>query len=212
VELQPKRSGGAQLPCGERAPKRSGGAPMSESSLPVEQLDAEILLRRIADVVGNAKPIPLSTTVRLENKDEVLELLDEAVKRLPEELKRARWLLKEREEFLAKTQREADDLLNDARARAERMVQRTEIVREAERAAQRAVEEADDEARRLRHEAEDYCDQKLAGFEIVLERITKTVQAGREKLSVTPLPSVLDDDMGAVEAGEHDPFFDQDQA
>jgi len=191
---------------------RHGGPSDTDESLPVEQLDAEILLRRVADVVGNAKPIPLSTTVRLENKDEVLELLDEAVKRLPEELKRARWLLKEREEFLAKTQREADDLLNDARARAERMVQRTEIVREAERAAQRAVEEADDEARRLRHEAEDYCDQKLAGFEIVLERITKTVQAGREKLSVTPLPSVLDDDMGAVEAGEHDPFFDQDQA
>jgi vacuolar-type H+-ATPase subunit H len=190
------------------------GEPMTESdsSLPLEQLDAEILLRRVADVVGNAKPIPLSTTVRLENKDEVLELLDEAVKRLPEELKRARWLLKEREEFLAKTQREADDLLNDARARAERMVQRTEIVREAERTAQRTVEEADDEARRLRHEAEDYCDQKLAGFEIVLERITKTVQAGREKLSVTPLPSALDDDMGALEPGEQDPFFDQDQA
>ena len=184
----------------------------SDSSLPLEQLDAEILLRRVTDVVGNAKPIPLSTTVRLENKDEVLELLDEAVKRLPEELKRARWLLKEREEFLAKTQREADDLLNDARARAERMVQRSEIVREAERAAQRTVEQADDEARRLRHEAEDYCDQKLAGFEIVLERITKTVQAGREKLSVTPLPSALEDDMGAVDAGEQDPFFDQDQA
>ena len=184
----------------------------TDESLPVEQLDAEILLRRVADVVGNAKPIPLSPTVRLENKDEVLELLDEAVKRLPEELKRARWLLKEREEFLAKTQREADDLLNDARARAERMVQRSEIVREAERAAQSTVEQADDEARRLRHEAEDYCDQKLAGFEIVLERITKTVQAGREKLSVTPLPSAADDDIGAIEPGEHEPFFDQDQA
>ena len=184
----------------------------SDASLPLEQLDAEILLRRIADVVGNAKPIPLSTTVRLENKDEVLELLDEAVKRLPEELKRARWLLKEREEFLAKTQREAEDMLNDARARAERMVQRTEIVREAERTAQRTVEEADDEARRLRHEAEDYCDQKLAGFEIVLERITKTVQAGREKLSVTPLRTAADDDLGAIEPAEHDPFFDQDEA
>src|SRR5439155_26509096 len=93
-----------------------------------------------------------------------------------------------------------------------RIQKRTDILPEAGHAAQSAVEEADDEARRLRHEAEDYCDQKQAGFEIVLERNTKTVQAGREKLSVTPLPSVLDDDMGAVEAGEHDPFFDQDQA
>lgn len=184
---------------------------MSDTDLPLEQLDAEVLIRRVADVVGNAKPIPLSTTVRLENRDEVLELLDEAIKRLPDELKRARWLLKEREEFLAKTQREADDLMNDARARAERMVQRTEIVREAERVAQRRVEEADDEARRLRHEAEDYCDQKLAGFEIVLERTTKTVQAGRERLRVTPLPFAGEGGIGAVEPDEHEPFFDQDQ-
>ena len=185
---------------------------MSDASLPVEQLDAEILLRRVADVVGNAKPIPLSTTVRLENKDEVLELLDEAIKRLPEEIKRARWLLKEREEFLAKTQREADDLLNDARARAERMVQRSEIVREAERAAQRTVEQADEEARRLRHEAEDYCDHKLAGFEIVLERTIKTVQSGRERLQVTPLATSEVAAIAGVDpdSGEHDAFFDQD--
>ena len=83
------------------------------------------------------------------------------------------------------------------------MVQRTEIVREAKRTAQRTVEEADDEARRLRHEAEDYCDQKLAGFEIVLERTIKTVQAGREKLQVTPLPPAGGrPTIGAVEPGE----------
>jgi cell division septum initiation protein DivIVA len=182
-----------------------------EAGIPAEPLDAEVLLRRVADLVANAKPIPLSTTVRLENRDEVIEMLEEAVKRLPEELKRSRWLLKERDEFLAKTQREADELLNDARARAERMVQRTEIVREAERTAQQIVEEADDEARRLRHEAEDYCDQKLAGFEIVLERTAKTVQAGREKLRVTPLAPAGEDDIGAVVPGVHEPFFDQDQ-
>jgi regulator of protease activity HflC (stomatin/prohibitin superfamily) len=185
---------------------------MSDSELPVEQNEAEVLLRRVADLVGNAKPIPLSTTVRLENKDEVLELLDEAIKRMPDEVKRARWLLKEREEFLAKTQREADELLNDARARAERMVQRTEIVRDAERTAQRTVEEAEEEARRLRHEAEDYCDQKLAAFEIVLERTTKTVQAGRERLRVTPLPFAGEGEVGAVEPDAHEPFFDQDEA
>jgi hypothetical protein len=185
---------------------------VSDTELPLEQTEAEALLRRVADLVGNAKPIPLSTTVRLENKDEVLELLDEAIKRMPDEVKRARWLLKEREEFLAKTQREADELLNDARARAERMVQRTEIVREAERTAQRTVEEADEEARRLRHEAEDYCDQKLAAFEIVLERTMKTVQAGRERLRVTPLPFAAEGDVGAVDPDVPEPFFDQDQA
>jgi len=172
------------------------------------QPDAETLLRRVVEVISNAKSLPLSTSVRIE-KDEVLELLEEAVNRLPDELRQARWLLKERQEFLDKVQREGDDILEAARARAERMVQRTEIVREAQHTAQITVERAQEEARRLRHEAEDYCDQKLGAFETVLDRTMKTVQAGREKLRVAPLPSAeqsAEDDL----MGDSGGFFDQD--
>jgi vacuolar-type H+-ATPase subunit H len=92
------------------------------------------------------------------------------------------------------------------------MVQRTEIVRQAKRTARRAIDEAQDEARRLRHEAEDYCDHKLAGFEIVLERTIKTVQSGRERLRVTPLATSEVAAIAGVDpdSGEHDAFFDQD--
>ena len=178
-----------------------------------DHADAELLLRRALDLVNAAPKMPLSSTVRLE-KDEVVELLEEAVNRLPDELRQARWLLKEREEYLAKVQREADDILAAARERAERIVQRTELVREAQRLSRRIMEESQDEARRLRHEAEDYCDQKLASFEIVLERTMKTVQAGREKLQVTPLatpgaPADAGIADSALDSGEV--FFDQDQ-
>ena len=174
--------------------------------------DAELLLRRVLDLVNAAPKMPLSSTVRLE-KDEVVELLEEAVSRLPDELRQARWLLKEREEYLAKVQREADDILAAARERAERIVQRTELVREAQRLSARILEEANDEARRLRHEAEDYCDQKLAAFEIVLERTMKTVQAGREKLQVAPIPAPAPADAGIPNAdleNSGEVFFDQD--
>ena len=174
--------------------------------------DAELLLRRVLDLVNAAPKMPLSSTVRLE-KDEVVELLEEAVSRLPDELRQARWLLKEREEYLAKVQREADDILAAARERAERIVQRTELVREAQRLSARILEEANDEARRLRHEAEDYCDQKLAAFEIVLERTMKTVQGGREKLQVAPIPAPAPADAGITDAdleNSGEVFFDQD--
>ncbi|HZQ29424.1 MAG TPA: hypothetical protein VFA94_17135 [Acidimicrobiales bacterium] len=182
-----------------------------------DQPDAETLLRRVSEIINNTRSLPLSSSVKLDNKEEVLELLGEALDRLPEELRQARWLLKERNEFLAKNQRDADEILEAARVRAERMVQRTEIVREAQHTAKRTVEEAREEALRLRHEAEDYCDQKLAAFEIVLERTLKTVQAGRDKLRVTPLPrpdvgledSALPEPGPAASAAE-DVFFDQD--
>jgi hypothetical protein len=177
-------------------------------------VDAETLLRRVIDVVNTAKSMPLSASVLI-SKDEVLELLQNALDLLPEELRQARWMLKEREDFLAKVQREADEILDAARVRAERMVQRTEIVRSAQQTARRTVEEAEDEARRLRLEAEDYCDQKLGAFEVVLDRTLKTVQAGRDKLKVTPLPPPesgrggVGDDEGELPPDEA--FFDQDE-
>ena len=67
------------------------------------------------------------------------------------------------------------------------MVQRTEVVKAAEPRARQIVDEAEDEARRLRLECEDFCDQKLASFEIVLERTLKMVAAGRAKLQGNPL-------------------------
>ena len=72
--------------------------------------------------------------------------------------------------------------VHQARTRAERMVQRTEIVKASEARARKIVDAANDQAARLKNEVEDFCDQKLASFEIVLERTMKLVGAGRQKL------------------------------
>ena len=106
--------------------------------------------------------------------------------------------------------------MEEVRVQAERMVSRTEIVRQANQVAQRILDDANEEARRMRHEAEDYCDQKLAGMEIVLERIMRTVQSGREKLQATATPAA--ETLGpsptrsarARTAPTEDGFFDQD--
>ncbi|MEJ7583712.1 MAG: hypothetical protein WKF43_06380 [Acidimicrobiales bacterium] len=176
---------------------------------PLAAPESEQLLRRAADVIASARPMPLSSSVMI-NKEEILDLLGEAIDRLPGELKAARWLLKEREEFLAKARSEGEELTDAARTRAEAMVQRTEVVKAAELRARRIVDAAEAESRRLRHECEDFCDQKLASFEIVLDRTVKMVQAGREKLagpSLVAPGAEVDDDPTADEQG----FFDQDQ-
>lgn len=191
-----------------------------------QEPQAEALLRRVIDVIDAARPMPLSSDSRI-NKDEVLELLNETLARFPDELRAARWLLKEREEFLAKVRREGDEILELARARAERMVERTEIVRAAEQRARVIVEQAEVEARRLRHDVEDYCDRKLASFEVVLNRTLKVVHAGRAKMQGVPiathetglLPGPKeraakgDNEDGPQSEGEGDEgrFFDQDQ-
>ena len=145
--------------------------------------DAETLLRRSIDIIATAPTMPLSSSPRID-RDEIIELLEEALQRLPDELRQARWMLKERQEFVAKTRREADELLEAARVRAERMVQRTEVVRAAEQRARQVMETAEADARRLRHETEDFLDQRLGSFEILLDKLQKTVGAGRQRLSI----------------------------
>ena len=182
------------------------------------QADAEAYIRSALDVVNTAKPMPLSSSVRVE-RDERVELLEGALERIPEEIKQARWMLKERQDFLAETSRKAAAIMEEARVQTERMVQRTEVVRQANHVAQRILDDANEEARRLRHEAEDYADKKLASFEIVLDRTMKTVQAGREKLQVSPILNVEIGDQGDTSlstgggfGSEDEPegFFDQD--
>jgi len=169
--------------------------------------DTEEVLLQLRDVIEAARPVPLSASSMIA-KEEVLDLIDEALAHLPEELRAARWLLKEREEFLARTRHEADEIIDQARARAERMVQRTEVVKAAEARAYEIVDTAQTDARRLRHEVEDFCDQKLASFEIVLERTQKLVGAGRSKLQGTNL--LAEAAAAAAAEGEGDDDVDDD--
>ncbi len=195
---------------GGAPPAAPSGAPQYEAP----QVEAE--LRKVIDLIEAARPMPLSSSSII-NKEEVLELLKGTVGRLPDELRAARWLLKEREEFLARVRREGEDILELGRSRAERMVQRTEVVKAAETRARQIIEAAEDEARRVRLEAEDYCDQKLGSFEIVLEKTMQVVQSGRVKLQGNPLHQINSEPPrgaeGMPDAEAEDRlggFFDQD--
>ena len=162
------------------------------------------VLQQLRELVESARTMPMSASV-LVNRDEAIELVDRALQEVPAELRHARWLLKERDEYIATAKREADELLDAARVQAERMVERSDIVREARKSAQQIITDAEAEGRKLHHAAEDYVDQRLASLETLLEKTIQGVRKGRERLQVD-LPE-------ADESDESDeiPVFDQDE-
>ena len=162
------------------------GEDVFEPVTPYQAPEVERLLQTLIDLVEAARPVPLSASSMI-NKDEVSEILKDISLRLPDEIRAARWLLKQREDFLARTQREGDELMDLARARAGQMVQRSEVVKAAEVHARRVVEAAEDESRRLKLETEDFCDQRLASFEALLNKTIRIVADGRTKLQGDPL-------------------------
>jgi ElaB/YqjD/DUF883 family membrane-anchored ribosome-binding protein len=189
---------------------------------PVNPAEAEALVREVLDLVQNARVMPLSTSA-LVDQGLVVNLLEEILIKMPEEVRQARWLLREQDEFIASKAREADALMEEVRVQAERMVQRTEIVRQANQVAQKIIDEANERSRMMIHEVEDFVDRKLASFEIVLDRTLKTVQGGREKLQAVPLPQMNMVEPATANRGdeaepasrlheESEGFFDQDLA
>ena len=143
--------------------------------------ELEQLLTRLRALVAEARPVPLSTSVII-HRDEAMDLIDTAIEMLPEDLKRARRIISERDQVIGEGEHEAQQLIEQARARVEQLVSRTEIVREARRVADQMLSDAEHRSRQMQHETEDYVDQKLASFEIVLERTLRTVHKGRSQL------------------------------
>ena len=189
---------------GDPAPQFDSGR--AESSSEARRLAVEQMLTQAIRLVERSRPMPFSTSVMI-NGEELLGILQKAFTALPEELRAARWMLKERDDMHMRTQREGEEIIAAARARAEQMVQRSEVVKAAEMRARRTVTEAEERARRMKLETEDWCDQRLATFEAMLHKTLNTVTTGRQRLQDTQLPRPS---RPAAPTTVEDDVFDQD--
>jgi F0F1-type ATP synthase membrane subunit b/b' len=133
-------------------------------------MDVLVLIDKLDDQIHNAKPVPLTDQVRVD-KEEIYDILDQMRATIPEEIKQARWIVKERQEMLAEAKREAERIVKEARDEQTRLISDQEIVKDA-----RARE------REIRLGAEDYADDILNTLEVNLQKFIAAVQRGRDRL------------------------------
>src|SRR5580692_4577150 len=115
-------------------------------------MDVLVLIDKLDDLVHNARAVPLTDQVRVD-KDEIYDILDQMRATIPEEIKQARWIVKERQEMLAEAKREAERIMQEARERE------------------------------IRLGAEDYADEILNTLEVNLSKFIAAVRRGRERLA-----------------------------
>ncbi|MDX6378937.1 MAG: hypothetical protein QOE98_3240 [Gaiellaceae bacterium] len=145
-------------------------------------MDVLVLIDKLDDLVHQAKAVPLTDQVRID-REEIWEILDQMRATIPEEIKQARWIVKERQEMLGEAKREAERIIQEAREIAQREASQQEIVRLAERQASQILESARQREREVRLGAEDYADQILSTLETNLGKFLSAVQRGREQLA-----------------------------
>lgn len=139
-------------------------------------------LDELAALIENARAMPMSASCIL-NRAEVLEAIEELRSTLPDELKMAKSVLRDRSSVVEDGRAEADAIIAEAEAERAKLVSRTEVVKEATREAERLIAVAQSETDRMRSEVDDYVDAKLANFEIILHKTLNAVEHGRDKIN-----------------------------
>ncbi len=140
------------------------------------------VLEALEQALEQARAMPMSTSV-LVNRAELLELVHRLRVALPEQLADADEVLAGADEVVGAARAEAERVLAAARRRAAELVAAEQVVVAAQAAAAQVLADAEAAAEQVRREADDWCDRRLADFEIDLGRVLAQVQAGRAKLA-----------------------------
>lgn len=156
---------------------------VSPLAIPIGQMSVlEDLVHQLEEIIRSARNMPLSSSALVDRK-EALDLIETLERSIPEEIARARAVIRDRDEILHRGHAQAERIVERAKGEREQLLSKTEIVQAASRESDRMVAEAEAVARRIRAEAETYVEGKLATFEVVLQKTLAAVERGRARLA-----------------------------
>jgi len=139
------------------------------------------LVDKLEDLIADGRKLPLTSSVMV-SEQKVFDIIDEIRASFPDEIKQARWIVKERQEMLDEAKKEAGKIIDEAQHKASALAKETEVVKLAESQAEEIIDSAKAQEREIRLGAEDYADEMLANLEVNLGKLLTAVQRGRDRL------------------------------
>lgn len=118
------------------------------------------LLDELEEIVDTAPNVPLTGKIMVESS-EVLEIVDDIKKSLPEDVKQAKWLKDEKERILAEAKEEYEKIILEAKKQAGFLVDNNDITLKAKKRADSISDAADDYSKVLKMKTYDYLDRML---------------------------------------------------
>lgn len=140
-----------------RANSQEARAPQVNAKMAIQEL-----IDRLENIIAQGSRLPVVDKV-LVSMPEVLAVLDELRLAVPEEVKEARRVLKERDHLLAEAQKEAARLLADSHAALDARIRDSEMVRRAEERAREVLQKAQAEAQAILEEMESRVNATKSG-------------------------------------------------
>lgn len=141
------------------------------------------IIEQILKEITDARSVPLSRDGALVNRQEMITLLNELKKNLPKDILQANQILGQKEAIIEEGRIAGQNVIEQARGEANRLISQTEIVESATQRANEILQQLDDELLKMRSETDQFIDARLANFEITLNRTLSAVRRGREKIT-----------------------------
>lgn len=134
------------------------------------------------EVVESATEIPITGKIVLHKKD-MLELIKKILHALPDELKRSKWIISERDRIIAEAKKFSEGAMKEAKLKLEQEVDEKEIVIEARKKAESIIDVAKSEAKAIRCGANDYVKEVLKSLVGDLETNRQNLVDTLEKIN-----------------------------
>ncbi|MPQ42437.1 ATPase [Clostridium tarantellae] len=119
------------------------------------------LLDYLRDMVEEASKVPITGKVVVDRK-EMLETIDQVVNYLPDEIKKAQWLLTEKDRILQEAKKENESVRLETIELMKKRIENHNIVKEAEIRAQEIIALAHRQAKSIRLGSREYADEVLS--------------------------------------------------
>jgi vacuolar-type H+-ATPase subunit H len=126
------------------------------------------LLEEIEEICDTASGVPLTNKIMVD-KAELIEIVGDIRKALPDEIQQAQFIKDERERILGDAKEEYETIIKDAELRAEMLVDQNEITARAKQRAKDISESAASGAKQLKMGTYDYVDKVLYEFQEKME-------------------------------------------
>ncbi|ABO50600.1 vacuolar-type H+-ATPase subunit H [Desulforamulus reducens MI-1] len=139
------------------------------------------ILNELEELIEESPKVPMTKRVMVD-ENKVLDYLDRIRTSLPEEVRQAKWLVKERDKVLSESKKEAQRMLEDVSREIEQRAEDHEIVKKAELLGQETIKRAEEVAAQIRHGARGYADEILQSLEGNLSKMLEEIQQGRDEL------------------------------
>jgi len=133
------------------------------------------LIDRLEEMVQQATRVPLTGKILLD-PDELLSLVDELREVVPQEIREANRVARDRETILAEAREQAEEILREAKALAAQLTSEAAVTKEAQSQADELIDQAKRVAREIRQNALEWADELFARTQPERERLAADTQ------------------------------------